>query len=77
MGRNLFRRIEVAFPVLDPDVARRVVSESLTTCLVDNHDAWLLDSDGVWRKPRRRKGEPVHSSQTELLAMMRAMEGDR
>jgi polyphosphate kinase len=77
MGRNLFRRIEVAFPILDPDVAQRVVSESLTACLADNHDAWLLDSDGIWQKARRRKGEPVHSSQTELLAMMRAPEGDR
>jgi polyphosphate kinase len=77
MGRNLFRRIEVAFPILDPELARRVVTESLAACLADNHDAWLLDSDGTWRKPRRRKGEPVHASQAELLAMMRTTEGDQ
>jgi polyphosphate kinase len=77
MGRNLFRRIEVAFPILDPELAQRVVNESLTAGLADNHDAWLLDSDGTWHKPRRRKGAPVNSSQTELLTMMQATEGDR
>jgi len=76
MGRNLFRRIEVAFPILDPELARRVVSESLAACLADNHDAWLLDSDGAWHKPKRRKGAPVHSAQTDLLAMMRSKEGE-
>ena len=75
MGRNLFRRIEVAFPVLDEALAQRVVAESLTVCLADNHDAWLLQSDGTWHKPHRRKGAPIHSSQTELLAKLRAGEG--
>ncbi|HEX6136243.1 MAG TPA: polyphosphate kinase 1 [Casimicrobiaceae bacterium] len=70
MGRNLFRRIEVAFPVRDPELAKRVVAESLSIGLADNRDAWILDSDGAWRKPRRRKGAPVRSSQSELLAAM-------
>ncbi len=29
MGRNLFRRIEVAFPVLDPELKARVIDEGL------------------------------------------------
>ena len=77
MGRNLFRRIEVAFPVRDPELARRVVAESLSASLADNRGAWVLGADGAWRKPRRRKGTPLRSSQADLLAAMRAKDGDR
>ena len=71
MGRNLFRRIEVAFPILDAGIAKRVIDEGLLTCLADNADAWLLRADGTWYKPRHRNG-PVHSSQAELLATLGA-----
>jgi polyphosphate kinase len=73
MGRNLFRRIEVAFPILDAAIAKRVIDEGLLACLADTADAWLLDADGAWHKPRPRSG-PVHSSQTELLAKLGATE---
>jgi polyphosphate kinase len=46
MGRNLFRRIEVAFPVLDPDLKARVIAEGLVPYLADNRDAWTLAGDG-------------------------------
>ena len=42
MGRNLFRRIEVAFPVLDPALKARVIAEGLKPYLADNRDAWEL-----------------------------------
>ena len=71
MGRNLFRRIEVAFPILDAAIAKRVIDEGLLACLADNADAWLLRADGTWYKPRHRNG-PVHSSQAELLATLGA-----
>ena len=77
MGRNLFRRIEVAFPIRDPELVQRVMTEGLTIYLADNRDAWLLGSDGIWRKPRSKKGAPERSSQRELLAAMRATEGDK
>ena len=70
MGRNLFRRIEVAFPVRDPALARRIVGEALAASLADNRDAWQLDSNGSYRKIRPAKGEPVRSAQAELLAAM-------
>jgi polyphosphate kinase len=76
MGRNLFRRIEVAFPVRDPALAKRVVAEALAIALADNRDAWLLGADGKWRRPRRNKGAPLRSSQTELLATIAATDGD-
>jgi polyphosphate kinase len=56
MGRNLFRRIEVAFPVLDPELKARVVNEGLKPYLTDNCDAWELSEDGEYErlKPSRR-----------------------
>jgi len=74
MGRNLFRRIEVAFPILDAAIAKRVIDEGLLACLADNADAWLLRADGTWHKPRHRNG-PVHASQAELLATLGATDG--
>jgi hypothetical protein len=49
MERNLMRRIEVAFPILDPELAARVFEETLANYLADNTQAWLLDSEGVTR----------------------------
>jgi polyphosphate kinase len=56
MGRNLFRRIEVAFPVLDKELKARVIAEGLAVCFEDNCNAWDLGSDGkyVRAKPARR-----------------------
>ncbi len=57
MGRNLFRRIEVAFPVLDPALKARVVQEGLAVYLEDNVDAWDPGRGGrvdAGRAPARR-----------------------
>ncbi|MDP5008840.1 MAG: RNA degradosome polyphosphate kinase, partial [Glaciimonas sp.] len=40
MNRNLFRRIEVAFPILDKTLKKRVIAEGLTVYLKDNTNAW-------------------------------------
>jgi polyphosphate kinase len=53
MGRNLFRRIEIAWPVLDPKLAKRVVDEGLKPYLDDTVEAWTLRGDGHYRPPRR------------------------
>ena len=50
MGRNLFRRIEVAFPVLDPELKARVINEGLKPYLADNCDAWELCGDGTYER---------------------------
>ncbi len=54
MGRNLFRRIEVAFPVLDPELKARVIDEGLEVYLADNRDAWELGADGEYRAREAR-----------------------
>ncbi len=70
MERNFFRRIEVAFPVLDPRLKRRVLREGLKPYLADNCQAWLMNSDGSY-DARRSKSRRV-SAQEMLLADMAA-----
>jgi polyphosphate kinase len=50
MGRNFFRRIEVAFPVDDPELKARVIDEGIDVYLRDNCNAWTLDAAGDWSK---------------------------
>ncbi len=47
MERNLFRRVEVAFPVLDP-VLHESMRADLDLYLADTADAWLLQPDGTY-----------------------------
>ena len=55
MERNFFRRIEVAFPILDIKLKRRVLKEGLHPYLVDNVQTWEMDSEGSYRLcPSRR-----------------------
>jgi polyphosphate kinase len=50
MSRNMFRRIEVAWPVRDPVLRQRVIDEALVPCLRDQRDAWELDAEGRYRR---------------------------
>jgi polyphosphate kinase len=67
LERNLLRRIEICFPILDPDLARRVVEEELDNYLADNTQAWQLQSDGTYDKVPRNDAMP-HNAQQALLA---------
>ena len=66
MDRNLFRRVEVAFPVNDRRLKRRVIAEGLSVFLGDNQAAWLMQSDGHYK--RRRPGKSMRNAQLGLLA---------
>ncbi|HEX2012581.1 MAG TPA: polyphosphate kinase 1 [Roseateles sp.] len=46
MSRNMLRRIEVAWPVLDAKLRQRVIDEALLPYLHDSLDAWQLGPDG-------------------------------
>ncbi|MDE2300688.1 MAG: polyphosphate kinase 1 [Burkholderiales bacterium] len=50
MGRNMFGRIEVAWPVRDAKLRQRVIDECLVPCLRDRQDAWLLHADGHYER---------------------------
>lgn len=65
MDRNFFRRVEVAFPINDRRLKRRVVAEGLSTFLGDNQSAWIMQSDGHYR--RSRPGKTSRNAQASLL----------
>jgi len=69
MARNLFGRVETCFPVDDPELRARVIDEGLSVHLRDDTQAWLLASDGTYRRAPRGDGEPF-SSQADLLARL-------
>src|SRR6185312_7982010 len=58
MERNLLRRIEIAFPISDPALAARTFEETLANALADNTQAWLLDSQGRYRRAHPGKAAP-------------------
>ena len=63
MDRNLYRRIEAAFPVEAPELRARV-AEDLKLYLEDDMQAWVLNSDGSYS---RAAGEGEVSAQMRLL----------
>ena len=67
MERNLLRRIEVCFPILDSELARRVYDEALVNYLADNTQAWQLMADGHYERLHPGKDKP-HTAQQALLA---------
>jgi polyphosphate kinase len=67
MNRNLFRRIEIAFPVLDPQLKKRVLQEGLLPYLKDNKNSWELDSDGVYHRRKSRTVQAEFSVQQHLM----------
>jgi polyphosphate kinase len=70
LERNLLRRVETCFPVLDPEIAARVREEALDNYLADNLNAWELHEDGVYRKLAPLGDTMPHSAQASLLAKL-------
>ena len=48
MNRNMLRRVEVAWPVTDPELRQRIIDECLVAYLHDDRDAWDLQVDGTY-----------------------------
>ena len=67
LERNLLRRVETAFPILDPGCAQRVHREGLLNFLADNQNAWTLETDGSYRKIVPAEGDAPFSAQLSLL----------
>ena len=67
MNRNLLRRIEVAFPVLDRALKRRVMAEGLTPYLKDNSNAWELEPNGHYQRRKARGKQAPFSAQQHLM----------
>jgi polyphosphate kinase len=67
MNRNLFRRVEIAFPIHSPALKKRVLREGLQVYLKDNLNAWELDGDGRYRRRKPRGSQATHSAQQQLM----------
>ncbi|MGY6517865.1 MAG: polyphosphate kinase 1 [Lysobacteraceae bacterium] len=70
LERNLLRRVETCFPILDPELARRVYEEELESYLADNTNAWTLKPDGSYERVVAGEGEMPHCAQQSLLAKL-------
>ncbi|OPX65504.1 MAG: polyphosphate kinase [Methanomassiliicoccales archaeon PtaB.Bin215] len=67
MPRNLKRRVEVLFPVLDEQYRRRLVDEILPIHLKDNAKSRDMLPDGTYVKRKIAKGEERVDSQAWLI----------
>ena len=62
MPRNFFRRIEVTWPILSPQLRDRIELQILGTCLADDAKSWRLQPDGTYRR-RKAAARPIRSQQ--------------
>lgn len=65
MTRNMENRVEIAFPILDPDI-KDEIKKTLQLFFSDNTKAWALRSDATYEK-LRPVGETPISAQVELM----------
>ena len=65
MERNFFRRVEIFFPIEDPELKKRIFEESFENYFNDNSQAWLLRKDGSYSLFKNEK--KLHSAQETLL----------
>lgn len=68
MGRNFFSRIEVATPIVQPVLKRRVMEEGLMLPLRDNLKAWQMQGDGSYVRVQAAEGTEAVGVQEALLA---------
>ncbi len=71
MHRNLNRRVEVVFPVEDPQHRKRIRSEILENALADNTKIRWLQPDGTYRHAPPTGASP-HNFQEDLMAKYQA-----
>ena len=66
MRRNLYNRVEVVFPILDPRIQQQAL-RILSTGLRDNLDAWELESDCNYRRLEPAPDEAPLRSQSVFM----------
>ncbi len=70
LERNLLRRVETGFPILDPAIAARVREEAIDNYLADNLNAWELKPDGSYVRVTPADGAKPHAAQLALLSKL-------
>jgi polyphosphate kinase len=71
MPRNLERRIELMFPVLQDDIRERL-KHTLESYVRDTAQSWVLDQTGEWKARRPAPGESPFRIQEYLLSQAAA-----
>ncbi len=71
MNRNMMRRIELAWPILDKALRQKIIDECLVAYLYDNTDAWELQIDGSYLRITPDTDEIPLSAQVELMKRYR------
>ncbi|WP_145058458.1 polyphosphate kinase 1 [Adhaeretor mobilis] len=67
MPRNFERRVEVMFPIEDPQLCKRVIEEIIPAYLRDNSKARELMPDGSYQRAKPKGKEPEYRAQRDLL----------
>ena len=69
MTRNTTRRVEIAAPVLSPDIKKHV-RYIFRVMLSDNTRAWIQKSDGTYRRVVPDMDEPLLAAQDFFIGMV-------
>jgi polyphosphate kinase len=71
MNRNMFRRVEVCFPIESKRLSNRILHD-LELYLKDNTQSWLLQSDGSYQRCVQAENEATVCAQTQILQELQA-----
>ncbi|MDH3509361.1 MAG: polyphosphate kinase 1 [Gammaproteobacteria bacterium] len=69
MDRNFFQRVEIAFPIENKEIKRRLIAD-LDIYLNDNTQAWELQADGSYLRLQPLPDAERTSAQSRLLSML-------
>lgn len=75
MTRNTEKRVEVACPIFDPDIKKRLV-RSLNIMLADNVKARAMQSDGTYRR-KENTGKAVNSQEMFMKEALMAKRAEK
>jgi polyphosphate kinase len=67
MERNLFQRVEVAFPILDPVLKERVYEETIALPWMDKTQAWDMQPDGEYISTAESGQKKLRHPQQRLI----------
>lgn len=69
MTRNIHRRVETMFPVLDESIKKRIMREIFETYFADNCQSWQMEPDGTYTKIPIGRGHKRFAAQEALMDM--------